>query len=110
VQTFTDVDSKESIVKACKKADVIISATGAIHLVDREFVNPNGQQIVIDVGYGFLNGKAVGDVKFDEVQPLVKAITPVPGGVGPLTVASLFANIFVLQEQREVIEGPHPLS
>jgi methylenetetrahydrofolate dehydrogenase (NADP+)/methenyltetrahydrofolate cyclohydrolase len=51
-----------------------------------------------------LEGKAAGDVKFQEVAPLVQAISPVPGGVWPLTVASLFANIFVLQEQKAIIE------
>ena len=81
-----------------------MSCTGAIHLVTKNFINPNGEQIIIDVGYGFLEGKAVGDVKFDEVEPLVKAITPVPGGVWPLTVASLFFNIFVIQEQKKLIE------
>jgi len=49
--------------------------------VDKTFINPNTEQIIIDVGYGHLDGKAVGDVKFDEVEPLVKHITPVPGGV-----------------------------
>jgi 5,10-methylene-tetrahydrofolate dehydrogenase/methenyl tetrahydrofolate cyclohydrolase len=43
-------------------------------------------------------------VKFEEVEPLVKHITPVPGGIWPLTVASLFANIFVLQSQKKLIE------
>ena len=75
-----------------------------IHLVDQHFINPNGKQIIIDVGYGSLNGKAVGDVKFDEVAPLVAHITPVPGGIGPLTVASLYENIFVLQGQKKLIE------
>jgi methylenetetrahydrofolate dehydrogenase (NADP+)/methenyltetrahydrofolate cyclohydrolase len=51
-----------------------------------------------------LEGKAVGDVKFDEVEPLVKHITPVPWGVWPLTVACLFSNVFVLQEQKKLIE------
>jgi methylenetetrahydrofolate dehydrogenase (NADP+)/methenyltetrahydrofolate cyclohydrolase len=75
------VDTRETIAKACQKADVIISATGVLHFVDQDFVNPNGKQIVIDVGYGFLEGKAAGDVKFQEVAPLVQAISPVPGGV-----------------------------
>ncbi|MDR2191154.1 MAG: bifunctional 5,10-methylenetetrahydrofolate dehydrogenase/5,10-methenyltetrahydrofolate cyclohydrolase [Candidatus Peribacteria bacterium] len=103
VATFTAVDTKATIAMWTKNADVIISCTGEIHLIDKQFINPNGTQIVIDVGYGFLDGKAVGDVKFDEVEPLVKAITPVPGGVGPLTVASLFSNMFHLQEHKKLI-------
>jgi methylenetetrahydrofolate dehydrogenase (NADP+)/methenyltetrahydrofolate cyclohydrolase len=78
VTTFTNQDTPETIAHHTRTADVIISTTGAVHLVDKTFINPNGQQIIIDVGYGFLNGKAVGDVKFDEVAPLVKHITPVP--------------------------------
>jgi methylenetetrahydrofolate dehydrogenase (NADP+)/methenyltetrahydrofolate cyclohydrolase len=104
VSTFTEADNPTTIAEQTKQSDVIISCTGAIHLVDKQFINPNGEQIVIDVGYGFLEGKAVGDVKFDEVAPLVKHITPVPGGVGPLTVASLFSNIFLLQQQKKLIE------
>jgi methylenetetrahydrofolate dehydrogenase (NADP+)/methenyltetrahydrofolate cyclohydrolase len=104
VSTFTEIDTKKEIITQTKQSEVIISCTGKIHLVDKEFINPTGEQIVIDVGYGFLNGKAVGDVKFDEVAPLVKHITPVPGGVGPLTVASLFSNMFHLQQQKKLIE------
>lgn len=104
VSTFTEVDTKKEIATQTKQSDVIISCTGEIHLIDKEFINPNGEQIIIDVGYGFLNGKAVGDVKFDEVEPLVKHITPVPGGIGPLTVVSLFSNVFHLQKQKKLIE------
>jgi methylenetetrahydrofolate dehydrogenase (NADP+)/methenyltetrahydrofolate cyclohydrolase len=50
-------------------------------------------QVVIDVGITRLNGKLVGDVLYDEVFEIVEAITPVPGGVGPLTTASLFQNL-----------------
>jgi methylenetetrahydrofolate dehydrogenase (NADP+)/methenyltetrahydrofolate cyclohydrolase len=81
VQVFTSEDRPETIANHTKSSDVIISTTGAIHLVDKHFINPNGEQIIIDVGYGFLNGKATGDVKFEEVEPLVKHITPVPGGI-----------------------------
>ncbi|MDR2540731.1 MAG: hypothetical protein LBD11_02885 [Candidatus Peribacteria bacterium] len=81
VRTFTDQDSPESIQAWTKKADVVISCTGVIHLITEKFINPNGEQIIIDVGYGFLEGKATGDVKFEEVEPLVKHSTPVPGGI-----------------------------
>ncbi|MDR0607582.1 MAG: hypothetical protein LBG52_04425 [Candidatus Peribacteria bacterium] len=81
VSVFTNHDRPEKITQWTKQADVLISCTGVIHLITKDFINPSGEQIVIDVGYGFLDGKAVGDVKFDEVEPLVKHITPVPGGV-----------------------------
>ena len=104
VQTFTVEDKKALIAEKCRECEIIISCTGAIHLVDASFINKQKDQIIIDAGYGFLNGKATGDVNFEEVAPLVKAITPVPGGIGPLTVASLFGNIFILQEQKDLIQ------
>lgn len=82
------------IKKVCKNADIIISATGNPKMIDRDFVK-NGQ-IIIDVGINKLDGKLVGDVYFEEVSDLVEAITPVPGGVGPLTVACLFMNLIDL--------------
>ena len=94
----------------CKKSDYIISATGVVGLVNKGFIKPLGlsatpliredkavKQIVIDIGYGFTKeGKATGDVKFDEVEPLVDAITPVPGGIGPMCVCELFGNVMKL--------------
>ena len=56
-------------------------------------------QIVVDIGYGHKDGKAVWDVNMDRVIDKVLHITPVPWGVGPLTIASLFSNVFDLREQ-----------
>ncbi|HLW57567.1 MAG TPA: hypothetical protein VKY27_09295, partial [Bacteriovoracaceae bacterium] len=58
------------------------------------------QTTVIDVGINILNGKLVGDVNFEEVSPLVKNISPVPGGVGPMTVISLIENLVIACEKK----------
>ncbi|MEK7642390.1 MAG: bifunctional 5,10-methylenetetrahydrofolate dehydrogenase/5,10-methenyltetrahydrofolate cyclohydrolase [Patescibacteria group bacterium] len=83
----------------CRQSDILIVAAGQIGLVNKDFVNEN--QVVVDVGINRVMGEAekpklVGDVLFDEVEPLVSGITPVPGGVGPLTVACLFENLINL--------------
>ena len=69
-------------------------AIGAPHFIQKDWVK-NGA-IVIDVGINKVGDKLVGDVKFDEVKEKVKAITPVPGGVGPMTIACLLKKYFKL--------------
>jgi methylenetetrahydrofolate dehydrogenase (NADP+)/methenyltetrahydrofolate cyclohydrolase len=73
-----------------KMADILISATGKAHLIDDSFVKDGA--VVIDVGITKLNGKICGDVNFDSVIEKVSKITPVPGGVGPVTVSVLMEN------------------
>lgn len=84
------------LVSYTKNADIIISATGHTHLINSKHVRPG--QVIIDVGISHSSGRLAGDVSFDEVSPIVEAISPVPGGVGPLTVASLFQNVVDLYE------------
>lgn len=74
----------------CRRADVLIVAAGQPRMVGAEFVKPGA--VVIDVGVNRLDGKIVGDVDFDAVFPKAAAITPVPGGVGPMTIAMLMRN------------------
>ena len=89
--TVTIVHSKTKNLKdECVKADILIVAVGVPNLVKKDWVKNNS--IVIDVGINKLNDKLVGDVKFDDVKDKVKAITPVPGGVGPMTIACLLKN------------------
>lgn len=88
-----DIDT-ENIPQIARNCDILVSATGEPGLVTKEFVNQN--QTVIDVGTTKVKEKLRGDVLFEEVEPLVVALTPVPGGVGPLTVACLFANLIDL--------------
>jgi len=75
-----------------RNADILISAVGKAHFITPEMVKPGA--VVIDVGINQLNGKLVGDVDFDAVKEVASAITPVPGGVGPMTIATLMENTF----------------
>jgi len=92
------------IINWTQKSDVIISCTWALHLVDNKFLNESWDQILIDVGYWFLDGKSTGDVDFEKVENKVYAISPVPWWIGPMTVASLFGNIFTIWWQKDKIE------
>ncbi len=90
------------IKKYTQLADIIVVAAGARNLITQEYINQNLQQVVVDVGIneysdesgGISARKLTGDVDFKNVEPFVHAITPVPGGVGPMTVASLFENLY----------------
>jgi len=73
-----------------KQADILVSSVGKAHFVTAEMVKPGS--VVIDVGINRLGGKLVGDVDFAAVSPVASAITPVPGGVGPMTIATLMEN------------------
>ena len=89
--TVTITHSKTKDLKAeCKRADIIVAAVGRPKLVNADWVKKDA--IVIDVGINKTNSGLVGDVDFDEVSKVVKAITPVPGGVGPMTIACLLGN------------------
>ncbi len=74
-----------------KTADILISAVGQPGLITKDHVRKD--QVIIDVGTTVVNGKLTGDVKFKEVSEIVAAITPVPKGIGPMTVVSLFENL-----------------
>ena len=104
IHRFDVRNTTEEIMSQTKKSDVIISCTWALHLINDNFINKKKNQILIDVWYWFLNGKSTGDVDFEKVKDKVYAISPVPGWVGPMTVASLFWNIFTIQRQKEKIE------
>ena len=89
--TVTIVHSKtKDIKKECLKADILVAAVGVPNLVKSDWVKNNS--IVIDVGINKVGDKIVGDVEFETVKEKAKAITPVPGGVGPMTIACLLKN------------------
>ena len=89
--TVTITHSKTKNLKAeCLRADIIIAAVGIPKLVKGDWVKKGA--IVIDVGINKTDSGLVGDVDFDEVSKVAKAITPVPGGVGPMTIACLLSN------------------
>ncbi len=89
--TVTIVHSKTNdLQKECLKADILVAAVGVPNLIKKDWVKKNA--IVIDVGINKVGEKIVGDVNFDALKDNVKAITPVPGGVGPMTIACLLKN------------------
>ena len=89
--TVTIVHSKtKNLQHECLKADILVAAAGKPNLVRKDWVQDNA--IVIDVGINKVGEKIVGDVNFDELKEKTKAITPVPGGVGPMTIACLLRN------------------
>ena len=89
--TVTIVHSKtEKLKEECQKADILVAAVGVANLVKSDWVKKDS--IIIDVGINKVGEKIVGDVDFETVKDKVKAITPVPGGVGPMTIACLLKN------------------
>ena len=89
--TVTITHSKTKDLKAeCLEADIIVAAVGIPELVKADWVKKDA--IVIDVGINKTENGIVGDVAFEEVSKVVRALTPVPGGVGPMTIACLLKN------------------
>jgi len=81
-----------------RRADILVSSVGKAHVITADMVKKGA--VVIDVGINQLKGKLVGDVDFAAVQDIASAITPVPGGVGPMTIATLMENTFLAAKLR----------
>ncbi|MBR6308093.1 MAG: bifunctional methylenetetrahydrofolate dehydrogenase/methenyltetrahydrofolate cyclohydrolase FolD [Lachnospiraceae bacterium] len=98
--TVTICHSKTQNLKAiCKDADILIAAVGKPRMINSEYVKEGA--VVIDVGiHRDENNKMCGDVDFDDVKDMVSKITPVPGGVGPMTIAMLMNNCVEAMENR----------
>ena len=82
--------SPEDLKAYCREADIIVSCVGIARLITAEHVKPGAT--VIDVGVSRIEAKIVGDVDFDSVQAVAGAITPMPGGTGPMTIGCLLEN------------------
>jgi len=82
-----------------KKAEILITATGVPKLIKKDMVKEG--VVIIDGGISFQQNKVVGDVDFDNVKELTSYITPVPGGVGPMTVAMILENTLILAESQK---------
>ncbi|MES2344723.1 MAG: bifunctional methylenetetrahydrofolate dehydrogenase/methenyltetrahydrofolate cyclohydrolase FolD [Chlamydiota bacterium] len=80
----------KNLAEVCKTADILIAAMGTPKFINASFVKPGA--VVIDVGINRFDGKIVGDVDFESVFPLTSCITPVPKGIGPMTIAMLLSN------------------
>ncbi|PMQ02186.1 MAG: bifunctional protein FolD [Dictyoglomus sp. NZ13-RE01] len=90
--TVTICHSKtKDLALLTRQADILVSAVGKANFIDENMVNENA--IVIDVGTNIIDGKIVGDVNFENVKKKVKAITPVPGGIGIITIRTLAKNL-----------------
>ncbi len=89
--------SHKNLKKECQKADVLIVAIGQAEFVEKDFIKKDAT--VIDVGINQLGDETVGDVNFFDVADKVSFITPVPGGVGPMTVAMLLENVLRLHNK-----------
>ena len=95
--TICHIHTKD-LSKHTASADVVISATGVPGLIKGDMVREGA--VVVDVGISRIGGKIVGDVDFESVYPKASAITPVPGGVGPMTVTGLLLNTFKAYKKR----------
>ena len=84
----------QSLKEYTQKADIVVSAAGQANLITADMIKPGA--VVIDIGINHVNGHLVGDVAFDEVKDKASWITPVPGGVGPLTVEYLMEQVVKL--------------
>jgi len=80
----------KDLAAVCREADILIVAMGVVKFVTAEMVKPGA--VVIDVGINRTDDGLVGDVDFEAVKDVAGHITPVPGGVGPLTIAMLLRN------------------
>jgi methylenetetrahydrofolate dehydrogenase (NADP+) / methenyltetrahydrofolate cyclohydrolase len=89
----------QNLSKICSQADILISAIGKPKFLGAEFVKKDA--VVVDVGYGTdsTTGKTTGDFDFDAIKNKVNYISPVPGGVGPMTVASLLSNTVAIAKR-----------
>ncbi|SCA58172.1 Bifunctional protein FolD 1 (Includes: Methylenetetrahydrofolate dehydrogenase; Methenyltetrahydrofolate cyclohydrolase) [Candidatus Terasakiella magnetica] len=108
--TVTTVHSRtQDIEEECRRADILVAAVGRPEMIKKEWIKPGAA--VIDVGINRIEKedgktKLVGDVAFDEVKEVCGAITPVPGGVGPMTIACLLANTVTAACRQHKIEEP----
>ena len=83
----------------CREADILVAAVGRAQMITADYVKPGAA--VIDVGINRVNDRLVGDVDFDSVAPVAGAITPVPGGVGPMTITMLMQNTIECFRRRQ---------
>jgi methylenetetrahydrofolate dehydrogenase (NADP+)/methenyltetrahydrofolate cyclohydrolase len=98
--TVTVAHSKtKNLAELCRQADILIAAIGKPHTITKDMVKDRA--VVIDVGINRLEDHLVGDVDFNEVKDKCSFITPVPGGVGPMTIAMLLSNTLKSFQKRQ---------
>ena len=93
----------------CRRADVLVAAVGVPHLIKGDWVKEGA--VVIDVGMNRRDGKLTGDVEFEAAAERARLITPVPGGVGPMTIAMLLRNTLeAAKAARPVMRRAEPIA
>ena len=102
-------DFSQWYLDVVRRADIVVAAVGRAEMVRSDWLKPGAT--VIDVGINRVDAgegktRLVGDVAFDEAQDVAGAITPVPGGVGPMTIAMLLRNTLVAACRREGLKEP----
>ena len=90
-----------NIADICRQADFLFAAIGKAHFITKDMVKPGA--VIVDVGINRVPSGLAGDVDYSAVAPLCRAITPVPGGVGPMTIVTLLQNTVQAWKQREHI-------
>lgn len=93
----------KDLKEICKRADILVAAVGRAKFVTADMVKEGA--VIIDVGMNRVDGKLCGDVDFDAVKDKASAITPVPGGVGPMTIAMLMQNTLTAAKRQNNING-----
>ena len=93
----------KNLKEICLSADVLVAAVGKANFVTEDMVKEGA--VVIDVGMNRLDGKLCGDVDFENVSKKASAITPVPGGVGPMTIAMLMQNTLTAAKKQNNVIG-----
>src|SRR5690606_16024870 len=96
--TITHSRTKD-LASITKQADILVAAIGQPKFVTKDMVKQDA--VVIDVGINRVDGKLVGDVDFNEVEPIASYITPVPRGVGPMTICALSHNLYSLYVEQK---------
>lgn len=100
--TVTFCHSKTPHVKTkTQMADIVVSAVGKPKFIDATYIK-NGA-VVIDVGFNYQDNQLIGDVDYEKVYPIASSITPVPGGVGPMTVAILMENVLKAYRRQTLV-------
>lgn len=94
----------KDLADACRSADIVCAAAGKAELIRGDWVKEGG--IVIDVGINRVGDRLVGDVEFEGASRRARAITPVPGGVGPMTIAGLLRNTLLAAARRRGLADP----
>ena len=93
-----------NLADVVRRADIVVAAVGRPAMIRGDWIKPGAT--VIDVGQERVDGRLIGDVAFDEAEQVAGAITPVPGGVGPMTIAMLLRNTLVAAHRRSGLADP----